>query len=529
MHLLRRRREQGLEVSVGISIDDGTVTLAAFDGEVDGRPHVSAWEIAPYDSPERLHRAIQRFVETHGLRDRGCRCILPAHDVSIRLVERPPNVPDDELVDATRWLVRDLIEFDVETAELALFKVPEDDSRARTPRMFVVAARHDSVLELAQAIEAIGLRLEGFETIETTLLALESRMPPAIAGSAMLHVSEKASVLTLSHDEALYLSRNVHVDTDSIEQAARMALEAEDPRDPEIMGSIDGLLLDVQRSLDYYESECGQAPASRLTLLPSQVDMTPLLPGLSETFRPMQIELFEPDRYLDFAEPPFGLSAPAVTLAAGVALAGPEPLGAALVPSGFRTHRGGLGLAACCQIAALVALFLGVVVGLGRIQLGEARADLTELEARRGALTESIDAERAEAAARAVAYDPEAELARLRAERKAGLSMLRALGERSERETTSFSSLLTALARQDLEGIWLERVAFADAGASILIEGRTLEADDVPRFLRGLGSEPSFEDRRFRRFEMDRGAGSSPGIAFRVATDQRDADGEEGG
>jgi Tfp pilus assembly protein PilN len=106
----------------------------------------------------------------------------------------------------------------------------------------------------------------------------------------------------------------------------------------------------------------------------------------------------------------------------------------------------------------------------------------------------------------------------MRAQRAAGLATLRDIEQRSARSDSSFSNLLVGLARQDLAGIWLERIEFRDAGESISIEGRALEASDVPRFLRALGREPSFGDRRFRRFEMDRDDPAAHGIGFRVAT-----------
>ena len=97
---------------MGIGVEPGRLSLVALDGEVDGRPHIKAWDATSFETPEELRLAIHRFVDTHRLRGQRCRCVIPATDYSLRLVECPPGVPDEELVDATRWLVRDLIEFD---------------------------------------------------------------------------------------------------------------------------------------------------------------------------------------------------------------------------------------------------------------------------------------------------------------------------------------------------------------------------------------------------------------------------------
>ena len=508
---------------MGIGVEAGRLSLVALEGEVEGRPFIKAWETIPVESLEEQGLSIQQFVDRHRLAGQRCRCVIPALDYSLRLVERPPGVPDEELVDATRWLVRDLVEFDIETAGFAIFKVPDGGSRVRTPRMFVVAARHESVSELARMIEAAGLELASFEIVESAMLALEARMPEAVAGGGLIRIDDKSSVLTLAKAADLYLSRNVHVDSDSIEEAARVALEHEDPADPEIMSMIDGLLLDLQRSLDYYESEYGQAPASRLCLLPSQIDMTPLIPTLAEAFRPMQVEIFEASNLLSFDDSPPSAALPSVLLAVGAALADESPIEGALVPGEWKAGGGGLDLDTLGRVAAGVAAIVAIYLGFSAFALTTGRTALQERDAVRLALIDSIEQEQEKARIRAAASDPEARLASLRAQRAAGLATLRDIEHRGADSRSSFSSLLTGLARQDLEGVWLERIEIDHAGDSVSIEGRALDAADVPRFLRRLGNEQSFGNRRFRQFTMDRADQAAPGIGFRVASQPAEA------
>ncbi len=508
---------------MGIGVEAGRVSLVALEGEVEGRPRIKAWDTIPFESPEELRLSVRQFVDSHKLAGQRCRCVIPAGDYSLRLVERPPGVPDEELVDATRWLVRDLIEFDVETAGFAIFKVPDGGSRVRAPRMFVVAARHESVVELAHVIEEAGLELVSFEIVESAMLALEGQLPEAVAGGGLIRIDDKSSILTLAREGDLYLSRNVHVDSDSIDDAARRALEHDDPTDPEIMSMIDGLMLDLQRSLDYYESEYGQAPASRLCLLPSQIDMTPLIPTLAEAFRPMQVEIYEASNFLCFDDRPPSAALPSVLLAAGAAVANESPIAGSLVPTRFKEGGGGLDLDRLGKVSAGVAAMLALYIAFSAYALMTGRSALQERDAVRLALVDSIAQEQEKARIRAAASDPEARLTSLRAQRAAGLAILRDIERRGADSGSSFSSLLTALARQDLEGVWLERIDIDHAGSSVSIEGRALDAADVPKFLRRLGSEQSFGNRRFRQFAMDREDQAAPGIGFRVASQPAEA------
>lgn len=515
--LFNRTKREAAARSVGIAIAPGQVTIAAFDGECDGLPSVSAWNTQSFESYAELQSALHSFVDQNGLAGQSCRCVLPRTDYSLRLVERPANIPEEELVDATRWTLRDLIEFDVEEAEIAIFSVPESDSRARTPRMFVAAARREEVTDLAHTIKSAGLSLIGFEIAETAMLCLEQRLPKAVAGGAMLTIEDKSSLLALSKDAHLYLARPVHAEAESVEEAARAALDGGDNQH-EVMSLLDGLLLDVQRSLDYYESEYGQAPASRLTLLPSRVDMLSLVPTLSEAFRPMQIDALEIERIVSFEDPPPGSAVPDLTFAIAAGLADDAPVGNALVPMAFRSNSEGFDLTSGIRLIAAIAMVLAAYFVFASYQLTQSRARIAVLDAAHLSLSDQIDAAKTLAANRSSSFDGATELEARLAERDGRLAMLRDIGSRDTANTPRFSSLLSALTRQDLSSIWLERIAIAEGGADIALEGRTTRTEDVPKFLRRLGTEASFAKRRFGVFEMEQTDPAVPGTAFRVST-----------
>lgn len=514
--------------SVGVLVGPEEAHVVHCDRDDDDRPVVLAWEVFPVASPADLQAGLARFVDAHRLRGASCRATLASSYYSLRLVERPPNVPDAELADATRWLIRDLVEFDVEQSELAILTIPEDGPRARTPKMFVIATQPEVGLDLAHAIDGSGLRLLGFETVETTLLAIDERLPDVVAGSAMIRLDDKSSLMTVVHEGRLFLVRNLHVDLAELDDAAQRALGAPDPTGPEVMEALDPLLLDVQRSLDYYESEYGQAPASRLAILPSRIDASPVVPALAEAFRPMQVESIDVEAILDTrASVPEDLR-PTLLLAAGATLVHSDLVGNALLPARLREASSGLGLASVVRVVAAIAVVLATYWGLSIVRLDRVSAELASLEARRDALQDEIDTHREQAALAASSVDPEAEIEALTTRRDARVSMLRDMTQRSSRSDASFGSLLGALARQDTDGVWLERIEFSRGGDAITLEGRSLSPDAVPGYLRGLGTEPGFAARRFRSFSMERGDDAMPGLRFRLATLDTATEDEEG-
>lgn len=521
-----RGRVRGTNANVGLAQVADQVALVAIAQEGEARPNVLAWEVFTASAPADLDQGLRSFVERHQLGGADCRATLAASDYNLKLVERPTNVPEEELADATRWLIRDLVEIDVETAAIAVLTIPDQRGRARAPLMFVAAARDEAVTSLAESVTRAGLRCGGFEVLESAMLALEASMPEAVAGGAMIRIDAKSSVLTLSSEGRLFLARPLRVDAATMEDAAERTLAATDPDGADVVELLEPLLLDVQRSLDYYESEYGRAPATRLTLLPGPIDLEPLVPALDAALRPLRVEAFSLERTFAFASLPPTRQHAEITLACAAAIAGDKAFGTSLVPRRIRLEAGSFGLGRVLQTAAALLALMGIFAGFVGFSLYRDGQTLAALAQQESAVSSELARVMAEAEASGLGVAAAADPTTLREMRDARLALLRDLGERRTDSLASFSNLLAGLARQDLEGVWLEHIEFADAGDSIELAGQTLRADDVPLFLRRLGDEPLFAGRRFGAFEIDRSAAASPGLRFHVATRRPDANAE---
>ena len=104
------KSEEAKQASVGLVLGSLEITAVYCEGEDEqGRPQVRAWEAIPYGNPGELQSGLTDFVDRHQLHGHSCRCTLHPDDYSLHLVERPANVPDEDLSDATRWLIRDCV------------------------------------------------------------------------------------------------------------------------------------------------------------------------------------------------------------------------------------------------------------------------------------------------------------------------------------------------------------------------------------------------------------------------------------
>jgi len=89
---------------------------------------------------------------------------------------------------------------------------------------------------------------------------------------------------------------------------------------------------------------------------------------------------------------------------------------------------------------------------------------------------------------------------RMLAERQAVLNLIQGstLGD-----TNGFSHHMRALARQDIDGLWLTHIVLSALGDKTRLEGRALRAELIPVYVQGLTIEAPFAQQRFHRFQID--------------------------
>ena len=175
-------------------------------------------------------------------------------------------------------------------------------------------------------------------------------------------------------------------------------------------------------------------------------------------------------------------------------------------------------------IAALVALFAGYqMISLHSVQQ-------QERELARQVAAAQADAQRLEGAVASRRSDPRLteEVTHLEGEvkgRQEVMTMLRAGGLG---DTRGFSEHLKAFARQSFEGVWLTGLSIATAGRDVSIEGRALQAANVPSYLKRLNGENAMQGHPFSELLIQEPA-PDPGtktpvrpnyVEFRLTTKQ---------
>ncbi|GGI87919.1 MSHA biogenesis protein MshI [Shewanella gelidii] len=162
-----------------------------------------------------------------------------------------PAVDDAEIPQALLWAVKDLVSVPVANIHLDYFASPI----ASIAKINVVVVDKTMMQSIAAAAEQHDLLIAGV-SIEELILSNLTREDEA---SRMLicHLPEQELLLTVIRQGELYMQRRIRgfnqVDKSSADELS--------------YGSADNLSLEIQRSMDYYESQLRQPPVNEIQIL----------------------------------------------------------------------------------------------------------------------------------------------------------------------------------------------------------------------------------------------------------------------
>ncbi len=281
--LLGQKPQPGL---TGIGIHADGVCVAQIFYKDGRRPLLSAFDFHPWPAGESQEKTLARIAADYGLKHAVCTTVLDQAEYSLLLTEAP-DVPVEELRAAMRWRVKDLIDFHINDATLDVFDVPGERVAGRTRPMYAVAARSAVIQKRVDQLDAAGINLQVIDIIELAQRNLAALLPEDVRGVALLSFTAGAGLLTITKQSELYLSRNLDIGLDALTQS-------ENPID-----YFDRIVLEIQRSFDYYDSHFRQPPLAGLVLTP----MSRPVPDLEEYLRAnlsMNVSVMDLTQLMDF-------------------------------------------------------------------------------------------------------------------------------------------------------------------------------------------------------------------------------------
>lgn len=252
---------------VGLYLADDGIAIAEIDSSVDAAAvQIKSCDfLASTDAAEQL-KLLTRYVREHNLKNRPCVMVLD--DAQYNLFQMPvPAVEDSELKSALRWNISDLLSYPVDEAVIDVFRVPVQQHREA--KAYVVAAHREHVEQAIGFVKKSGMILSTIDIEELSLGNIIEQFESQERGVAVLHFGREHGSINLYSNSDLYLSRKIDTGLNRIEEMLSIGAEAQ---------VYESIILELQRSLDFYESEYARAPISKIIVAPRQ----PILQGICD-------------------------------------------------------------------------------------------------------------------------------------------------------------------------------------------------------------------------------------------------------
>lgn len=278
----------------------GLVRLITGKGRV---PLLQSQSWQPDTDPLQRADILADSVAEHG---RGAINLLLGEGYYQLLLIDVPEIPAGEMEAALRLKAAELLNYDIADASLEIILLPAQAYHGRTRMAFVIATHQQPLRQWALALAKRGLTLTEIDIDQLQLRNLALRASE-LQQTGLLHLRADHCRLLLIFQGELVLSRRFdigYLDLGAGTQDDAVAVDIQR----------DSLVLELQRSFDYYESQLGLGRINQLSLCGwpgthSMVDDLGARLGLR--FMPLRLQ-----DYVQFAE---GMLAEAMLPLAGTA------------------------------------------------------------------------------------------------------------------------------------------------------------------------------------------------------------------
>ncbi|MFZ2725190.1 MAG: PilN domain-containing protein [Methylococcaceae bacterium] len=440
---------------------------------------------------EQLIECVQRLSLTRY----DCALVLTAEHYRRVNVEQPP-VAENEIAQAIRWKIDELVDFRVDNAVLDYYPTPPLIRMNQGKMLDVVASPYETIQDYVHQCQLAGLRLKVIDIQETVLANLAAKLPANAYGVALLYLSETSGMIVIVRGSILYLARKLDI---GYKQLSLQTTTGESSA--AALLAYKTLALEIQRSLDYVESYYGIPPITEVEVVPLQEGGQQLLNNLATNYG-IRFSIVNIANLVEQCA--LNSEQQAVcALVAGVSL---REQGIAqrinLYQSNFQQgQQKSLWQQYLAEIIAVSLIIVGFHAYLlwhlqnTQTQVQQQREQVAQVTAQLNVLLASLPKQEIDnALVKEVEHWQQAtqELTQT----------VQLLTGNEAIATQGFSAYFQALANRSLPDIWLTALHFESSQARIQLEGSTFKAQSIAYFLQQLQAEPVFHGQTFATLIM---------------------------
>ncbi|MHA6492098.1 MSHA biogenesis protein MshI [Pseudomonas borbori] len=240
-------------------------------------------------APDQQAAALKALVADLGLAGLPVNLVLHPATYQMLLLDSP-DIPAEELRDAMRWRIKELISEPLDQVVVDAFALPTDAYRGRSRMAYCAVLGKANMLRWDELMRQAGLVLSSIDVTEMAFRNLGLLAGAEGMNVAVLRLRSSEGLICVQHGADLYMARRIE---HGLEQAGQ---------------EFSTVTLEIQRSLDYFESQLGKGYINRLLLLPMKRDgataLQALGSGLAVKLQALDLrELFVDQPAADLDEP----------------------------------------------------------------------------------------------------------------------------------------------------------------------------------------------------------------------------------
>ena len=245
--MFKRKKKSPVQNTIGFH-EDG-ISYVRVSRQSAGVPRIAALEFFTCDAEHRAE-TLNALVKKYKLKKSECSSFLRVDDYRLLSAEKP-EVPEEDLIDAIRWEIKDMIGFPLEEATIDVFPFPAE--AANDNQLNVVAAKKVVINEQTAMFKEAKLNLNMIDIEELAYRNIAATQEKETLGSVVLILRKDHGMVLFCKAGELHFSRRLAAGYDVLNG------------DP---GQIEAIALEIQRSIDYFDRHFANVGINNLILLP---------------------------------------------------------------------------------------------------------------------------------------------------------------------------------------------------------------------------------------------------------------------
>lgn len=285
---------------VGIDFQSAGICFVVIKPGADRKYQLCQYKWVACNDQAAEHRAVREFLSAYKPNDYGCVALIQHKQYKL-LKANKPNLPADEIPAAMQWSIRDDVDFPVDDIVIDTFDFPKEN-RQQEEKLYVVAANLPPLKYKIDLLHSVNAKILAIDIPELAIRNILSLYKESDTGVAFLNLMYDESTIIIVRRSVLYLARTIPIGLGKLKRATLNATPGDTSMSQDLTQLADSLLLEIQRTLDYYESTFSH-PTIRMLLLAPVITTLPNISAYIEEQLGLTTKTLDLNTFLESAQP----------------------------------------------------------------------------------------------------------------------------------------------------------------------------------------------------------------------------------